>query len=543
MTQTRVPARHLLPERSELLGTSCRREHTQAIAWIDAQVARREGWRRAIRAFARISVCLSRALILLLCSIMTTPQYPIRSRIEALLGVDEGAKPAVYVQMFEASEVVSLNYALGLLLSSGIATLGLVLDSPAVVIGAMLISPLMGPILAAGLSLASADLYLGIKSLLSIVFGVIVSVLFAAGLVWLLPFQTATHEILTRTNPNLLDLGVALFSGLAGATVVSRGGSGAGVTALPGVAIAVALMPPLCTVGFGMGSGFSLAIMSGAGLLFLTNLCAIIASAFLVFYLVRMDSPAIRQSINAAIIERAESDRLYHVLQKTGLVRAFGHIGKLRWRIAMLVAVLALLFVPLRQSLLQVSDETRARAAIGEALRALAPASTIVTQQIDLKSTPILVRLFVAGDVPPAKVRVAEKIILRRTGRDVNLQVRHVAGEEELARLRESLRSPVPPPALADVDSLRAELMSRLEQPLKAAWPAETGALQSYELGFTPQQVLVRIKYQAPKPFDASFEQVMSNVLKSALQVEKLELVLEHEYPPKAPHNGRRSKK
>ena len=474
---------------------------------------------------------------------MIATQHFIRVQIEALLGVKEESKPAVYLQMFEASEVVSLNYALELLLSAGIATLGLVLDSPAVVIGAMLISPLMGPILAAGLALASADLYLGIKSLLSIVFGVAVSVVFAASLVWLLPFQTATHEILARTNPNLLDLGVALFSGLAGAIVVTRGGGGGGVTALPGVAIAVALMPPLCTVGFGVGSGFSSAIISGAGLLFLTNLGAIIASAFLIFYLVRMDSPAIRETIDAAIIEHAEGDRLYRALQRTGLARAFGHIGKLRWRIVMLAAVLGLLFVPLRQSLLQVRDETRARAAIGEALRALAPAGTIVTQQIDLKSVPILVRLFVAGNLQPAKIRTAERIILRRTGREVNLQVRHVAGEEELARLRETLHSPVAAPTLTDVESVRAELMSRLEQPMKTVWPAEAGTLQSYELGFTPQQVLVRITYQAPKPLDASFAQVMSNVLKSVLQVEKLELVLEHQYPPRAPRNGRKSKK
>ncbi|MBI4891203.1 MAG: DUF389 domain-containing protein [Acidobacteria bacterium] len=444
--------------------------------------------------------------------------------------------------MFEASEVVSLNYALELLLSAGIATLGLVLDSPAVVIGAMLISPLMGPILAAGLALASADLYLGIKSLLSIVIGVALSVLFAAWLVWMLPFQSTTHEILARTNPNLLDLGVALFSGFSGAIVVSRGGSGGGVTALPGVAIAVALMPPLCTAGFGVGSGFSLPIISGACLLFLTNLAAIIASAFLVFYLVRMDSPVIRETIDAAILERATNDRLYKVLQKTGIARSFGHIGKLRWRIVMLLAVLAILFVPLRQSLLQVRDETRARAAIGEALRALAPGGTIVTQLVDLKSTPILIRLVIAGEIDRGRVRAAESIILRRTGRDVNFQIRHVAGDEELARLRDRLQSPASSPAVADVESVRADLMSRLEQPLKLVWPEDAGKLQAYELGLTPEQVLVRVSYESPKPFDAPFEQTLANVLRSALHLEKLQLILEHHPPPRPPRNNRQLK-
>ena len=74
----------------------------------------------------------------------------LRGRIEHLLQIDPQSKPLVYLQVFKAAEIMSLNYALALLLSAGIATLGLVLNSPAVVIGATLISPLMGPILAAG---------------------------------------------------------------------------------------------------------------------------------------------------------------------------------------------------------------------------------------------------------------------------------------------------------------------------------------------------------------------------------------------------------
>ena len=156
----------------------------------------------------------------------------LRGRIEQLLKIAPDSKPAVYLAVFSSSEIISLNYALELLFSSGIATFGLVLNSPAVVIGAMLISPLMGPILAAGLALAAADLYLGIKSLLSILIGVVSSVLFSAALVWALPFQIPTSEILARTQPNLLDLGIALLSGLAGSVVVCRRSEGSGVTAL-----------------------------------------------------------------------------------------------------------------------------------------------------------------------------------------------------------------------------------------------------------------------------------------------------------------------
>src|SRR5665213_3674686 len=208
-----------------------------------------------------------------------------RWRLQAWLRVHPSAKPKVYRQVFETTSINSVSYWLEIFFSAGIGTFGLVENSPAVIIGAMLISPLMGPIMATGLALAVGDLYLGIKAVFNLLVSVTVSIAFSGFLVWLLPFHSATAEIIARTNPNLLDLGIALLSGLAGSVVVCRGG-GDGVTALPGVAIAVALMPPLCAMGFGLGSGLDTEIMGGAGLLFLTNLVAIVATAFLVFLLV-----------------------------------------------------------------------------------------------------------------------------------------------------------------------------------------------------------------------------------------------------------------
>jgi uncharacterized hydrophobic protein (TIGR00271 family) len=463
-----------------------------------------------------------------------------RVRIEHLLGIDSESKPTVYLRMFEASEILNLNYAMEVLLSAGIATFGLVLDSPAVVIGAMLISPLMGPILAAGLALAAADLYLGIKSLLTIAYGVVLAILFAALLVWLLPFQNPTHEIVARTNPNLLDLGVALFSGLAGAVVVCRGGAGGGVTALPGVAIAVALMPPVCTVGFGVGSGFSRNIIYGAGLLFVTNLAAIIASAFLVFYLVRMDAPSVQKAIDQSIRERVSHDRLFQLSQRVGLSGVFGHVGQLRWRIGMLLAILAILFVPLRNSLMQVKDETIARAAVGEALRMLTSSGSVVSQEVDPLSNPIVIHLIVTSAVPPEKVAEAEKLILRRTGKDVDLSVRKVASDEELALLRERLTTRVAAPApTRDLNTIRADLLARLDGPLKEVWPADVAPLEGYELGFDKDSTLVRIRYQAAKPLDATSEQILMNALKSRLRVDPFRLVLEHESPPEAPRRAK----
>lgn len=468
------------------------------------------------------------------------PKAVFRSRIEHLLAVNQESKPKVYLQVFDAAEVFSLNYALELLLSAGIATFGLVLDSPAVVIGAMLISPLMGPILAGGLALAAADIYLGIKSLLSVVLSSICAVLFAAALVWLLPFQSPTHEILARTQPNLLDLGVALFSGLAGSVVVCRGGGGGGVTALPGVAIAVALMPPLCTIGFGIGSKFSWSIISGAGLLFLTNLAAIMASAFIVFYAVRMDAPELRMKIDYSIMEHASSDRLYRLLMKTRLARSLGDIGKLRWRVLMLVATLGALFVPLRQSLYQLREETVARTAANEAVRLLASPGMILTQQLDMTPERIVLSMIVTEAVAEDRVREAEKLLLRRTGKEVTVSVRKVASEEELALLRERFRTPAAPPPPRDLNSLRTELVGRLEQPLKEVWPAELAPLVSYEVGFTSEEILVRVQYRSAVPLDAAAEAMLTKVLQARLNAPKLRLILEREAPPSSTSRKRR---
>jgi uncharacterized hydrophobic protein (TIGR00271 family) len=458
--------------------------------------------------------------------------FDLRVRIEQSLRIDLQSKPRVYAQVYESAEIASLNYWLELVFSAGIATLGLVLDSPAVVIGAMLISPLMGPILAAGLALAASDFYLGVKSVVNVLASMAGAISFSAAIVWLLPFHAPTAEILTRTQPNLLDLGVAIFSGLAGSVVVCRGGGGGGVTALPGVAIAVALMPPLCTVGFGVGSGLVGPIISGAGLLFLTNLAAIVASAFFVFLLVRMDAPNVREEIEQTIRDRASGDKLFGLLQHTFLARSLAHVGKLRWRILMLALILAVLFVPLSRALMRVRNETLARGAVREAVRQLASRDAVVSEVVDLAPDRIRVRLILTDAVPPGKIEEARRVVAKRTGRDVDLFVRKVAGEEELALLRERLK-PAPPTPLEDLDGLRHELVARLEQPLHEAWPAGSATLLGYELGFSTSGIVVRLRYQAPAALEEAAVAILRNVLQSRLHVEQLSVEMDW-VPPEA---------
>ncbi len=169
------------------------------------------------------------------------------------------------------------RYALMCALSAGIATLGLLQSSSAVVIGAMLVSPLMGPIAKLGFAFGSIDARRAQEAARVVLIGALTGVAIGAVLTWLSPIRNATPEIIARTAPTLLDLAVAVLSGLAGgyATVHRRG-----ETAI-GVAIATALMPPLATLGYSLAvARFDFAL--GAGLLFLTNLAAIAFSFALV---------------------------------------------------------------------------------------------------------------------------------------------------------------------------------------------------------------------------------------------------------------------
>lgn len=165
---------------------------------------------------------------------------------------------------------LSARYLLMLSMSAGIAILGLLQSSPAVVIGAMLLSPLMDPIMGLGFGLAVGDFQWTKQSLKTLLIGAVFAVLFTALIVFFSPLQTVTTEIAARTRPNLMDLGIALFSAVAGAYATIRGRDGT----IVGVAIATALMPPLAVVGFGLAT-FNWTVFSGALMLFVTNLVVI----------------------------------------------------------------------------------------------------------------------------------------------------------------------------------------------------------------------------------------------------------------------------
>lgn len=187
----------------------------------------------------------------------------------------------LFLTLKENASITS-TYVLLMVLSSLLATLGLFLNSPSIVIGAMVLAPLMAPIISLSMGVLRSDADLSRQSFLTLFTGMIIALSLSALMAYLLPFQEVTNEIEGRLHPSTLDLLVAVLSGVAGAFAYVRENV---AKSLPGVAIAVALVPPLCVSGIGLG-WLNLEVFYGAMLLFLTNLTGIILAAGLSFMVI-----------------------------------------------------------------------------------------------------------------------------------------------------------------------------------------------------------------------------------------------------------------
>lgn len=171
------------------------------------------------------------------------------------------------------------TYMVLMVLSTSLATLGLFANSSPVVIGAMILAPLMSPIISLSMASLRQDRRLVLSSSYTIIAGLGLSFAFAIFITLITPIHTANSEILARTSPNLLDLGIAVISGIAGAYAHAREEV---AKTLAGVAIAVALVPPLAVAGIGFG-WMDWNIFSGAILLLFTNLAGMVLAASVTF--------------------------------------------------------------------------------------------------------------------------------------------------------------------------------------------------------------------------------------------------------------------
>ena len=295
-----------------------------------------------------------------------------------------------------------------IVLSTLIATLGLVANSVAVIIGAMLIAPLMTPILAASASLMLSDLRRLAVSVGVLVLGTAAAIATAFAATWI-GLQTLTtadslpSEILGRTAPSLIDLGVAIAAGLAAGYVVTHPKTSA---SLPGVAIAVALVPPLATVGITLQIGAA-EEAQGAMLLYLTNLVAIVLSAIVVMLASGFIPPELR-------LEGLRSARI-------GLIVS--------------LFLLILIAVPLTLHTLDVVRDLAFARAVARQVTVWDPNSTIVELRADAKDDRggevDLVVATTSSSAPPAW-QLAD-LIAEDTGKVVAVSVRYRLEERDAA--------------------------------------------------------------------------------------------------------------
>jgi uncharacterized hydrophobic protein (TIGR00271 family) len=174
---------------------------------------------------------------------------------------------------------ISSVYVVMMILSTLIATFGLFGDSSPVIIGAMILAPIISPIVSFAMGMVRYDKNMLNHGLITILIGTGVCLLFSAGVSLIIPIKIITSEIDARLSPTLLDMGIAVASGIAAAYAHAKEGI---AKSLAGVAIAVALVPPLAVAGIGIG-WWDWAVFSGAFLLYLTNLAGIIMFAGITF--------------------------------------------------------------------------------------------------------------------------------------------------------------------------------------------------------------------------------------------------------------------
>ncbi|WP_374949790.1 TIGR00341 family protein [Mucilaginibacter sp.] len=163
-----------------------------------------------------------------------------------------------------------------------IASIGLNLNSTAVIIGAMLVSPLMGPIMGIGLGIGINDFELVKKGARNLAIATIISIATSTLYFWATPLHEASSELLSRTSPSIWDVFIAALGGLAGIIAATRKEKS---NVIPGVAIATALMPPLCTAGYGLASGNVYFFLGALYLYFINSIFICVATLLIVRYL------------------------------------------------------------------------------------------------------------------------------------------------------------------------------------------------------------------------------------------------------------------
>ena len=231
--------------------------------------------------------------------------YSVKSILKQAVSLKAStADSAVIRQRFnDGGRITGMNLII-LFMAIIIASVGLNMNSTAVIIGAMLISPIMGTIQLMGFSIATVDSEKFKKAIIGFTFQVVVALIGSTIYFLLTPIKAPTAELLARTKPAIWDVLIATAGGFAGAVATTRKDTTSNV--IPGVAIATALMPPLCTCGYSIANG-KWNMLLGAGFLFLINMFFIIVSTVLVLLIIEIPEvtdakPEMRKRMRGALI-------------------------------------------------------------------------------------------------------------------------------------------------------------------------------------------------------------------------------------------------
>jgi uncharacterized hydrophobic protein (TIGR00271 family) len=478
------------------------------------------------------------------------PRWPNRAWLAVKLGISDGRKYEVYRDIAQAATLRDLSYWLQVLAAAVIATLGLILNSPAVIIGAMLISPLMGPILSLGLGLAAGDFILIVRALVNLTISCALAIALAVGVVLLLPFREITAEIANRTQPNVLDLVVALGSGAIGTLSTCRPIAGV-VTSIPGVAIAVALMPPLCVVGYGLGIALSLSVRTGlataagGGLLFLTNLAAITFMSMLVFLSIQVDTPTVLAEMEGWDGNDLETALLQRFLDRYPWGHRLRRVGYVQGRILVMMAIIGALVLPLGNSFERLRLELVQRQQQSEVQRLVRqlwqerlarttdgqPRSQINRLQVLLLGEQLVVELTVISTEPLSRAEREDYTasLAKALGRSPEtLRLDLIEVPTVAQNLADTAALPDPLQSFSSAEQ-QAEVLSRLEQQIQSLPLPQEQQLVDGRItlgGDRPPEVT--LVHLGPRPLGAETRAVLTQVLQERLALAQVTLRWQH---------------
>ncbi len=358
-----------------------------------------------------------------------------------------------------------------LICSIFIASIGLNVNSTAVVIGAMLISPLMGPILGIGLSVGISDFTLFKRSARSL--GVATGVALATSTIYFLltPIKDEQSELLARTAPTLLDALVAIFGGLAGIIAGSRKEK---TNVVPGVAIATALMPPLCTAGYGLAT-WNLAYFFGAFYLFLLNSIFISISTFVIVKFLQFPQKSFVDPARERSVKRYIYTIVIIVLIPSGII--FWNVIKQ-----------SIFFNNVNQFMVEnVAFE----------------GSEIINEKINYNDTLSTIELFVMGDIVPIEVEKNLNLRLRSYGLE-NTILKIYQAKDNTSEIAGKLTQEVRTGILEDIYKKNTELLEEKDAQI-ASLQKRLHLLEKDSIPFGAIRKEVEVQYDYLSQFGFGF--------------------------------------